>query len=226
MTKENSVFVISLIFLLTVFIAGCGEDPQEREIRNTLAQQVFETPEEEHVYVDSINGLRHHKNIWMVESPNSPLKKDEQDTFTDLDYYPVDLDFVFRARLHKYSDPEIITIGTTTGDFREAIRYGYIEFAIDDQDAHLHAYKFTRHQGTELEEYLFIPFKDATSGTETYQGGRYMDVTEEIPGVVLIDFNDAYNPYCVYNEIYSCPIPPKENHLQVAIRAGEKMYVQ
>ncbi len=226
MVKRNVVFVTGFILLLTFFVAGCGEDPHEREIRGAIAQPVFETPDEEQAYVDSINGLRYHKNIWMVENTNSPLKEDERDTFTGLDYYPVDTELVFRTRLYKYSDPEVITIGTTTGDFREAIRYGYFDFSIDGQEVRLHTYKFTRHKGTDLEKYLFIPFKDATSGTETYHGGRYLDVTEEIPGVVLIDFNDAYNPYCVYNEMYSCPIPPGENQIQVAIRAGERMYVQ
>lgn len=226
MAKHSSPLFIGILYFLTVIIAGCGEDPQEQNIRHALAQPVFETPEKEQAYVDSINGLRHHKNIWMVESPNSPLKNEERNTFSELNYYPVDTDFVFRTKLYTYDEPELITIGTTTGDFREAMRYGYIEFTVDGQSVRLYAYKFTAHKGTELDEYLFIPFKDMTSGTDTYSGGRYMDVTEEIPGVVLIDFNDAYNPYCVYNDMYSCPIPPEENHIQAAIRAGEKMYVQ
>lgn len=209
---------------LMLFIIGCYVDQQEQEIRRSLAQPVFATPDEQEAYVDSIDAIRYHKNEWMVESPDSPLKDDERVAFTGLQYFPVDTDLVFRAALHKYPIPEQFIIGTTTGQEREAIKYGYFEFEIDDQPARLYAYKFIAHKGTELEEYLFVPFKDATSGNETYGGGRYMDLTEETPGVVLVDFNDAYNPYCVYNEIYSCPIPPEENHLAVAIRGGEKDY--
>jgi len=216
----------SVLFIFILLIVGCSEDPEEQAIREALAQPVFETPEAEQAYIDSLNGIRQHKDEWMVDSRDSPLHLDERDSFHGLDYYPVNMEYVFRTRLHKYDDPEIITIGTTTGDYREAIRYGYIDFTIEGEDARLYAYKFTAHQGTELARYIFIPFKDATSGSETYSGGRYLDVEEEVTGVVLIDFNDAYNPYCVYNDIYSCPIPPRENHVDVAIRAGEKKYIQ
>lgn len=215
---------ISFSLSLMLFIIGCYVDQQEQEIRRALTQPVFATLENQESYVDSINAIRYHKNGWMAESPDSPLKEDERDGFTGLHYFPVDTDLVFRAELHKYPIPEQIIIGTTTGQEREAIKYGYFEFGIDNQHARLYAYKFTAHKGTELEDYLFVPFKDATSGNETYAGGRYMDLTEETSDLVLVDFNDAYNPYCVYNEIYSCPIPPEENHLTVSIRAGEKDY--
>lgn len=221
MVRYASIFFSVSLLLL---IIGCYVDQQEQEIRRALAKPVFASLEEQQAYVDSIDAMRYHKNEWMAESPDSPLKEDERDGFTELYYFPVDTELVFRAALHKYNIPEQIIIGTTTGQEREAKKYGYFEFEIDDQPARLYAYKFTAHKGTELEEYLFVPFKDATSGNETYGGGRYMDLTEETPGVVLVDFNDAYNPYCVYNEIYSCPIPPEENHLTVAIRGGEKDY--
>jgi uncharacterized protein len=225
MTQYISVFVIGAWVILIPLIVGCDADPQEQAIRQALARPVFETEEKLIAYVDSISGIRYFKNEWMKANPNSPLREEDRRTFNGLSYYPIDTDLVFRTRLQTFDDPEIIIMGTTTGDDREAVRYGYIEFTIDGERARLYAYKFTEHRGTELDRYIFIPFKDATSGTETYGGGRYMDVTEDIPRVVLIDFNDAYNPYCVYNDNYSCPIPPKENHLAVAIRAGEKDYV-
>jgi uncharacterized protein len=224
MMKYISIIITGMIFFVVPFLTGCAEDPQEKAIRDLLAKPVFATEEAQQVYIDSLNGVRHFKDEWLLGNSNSPIKEEDRATFTGLAYYPVDLEYVFRTRLYKYDDPQLLTIGTTTGSEREAIRYGYIDFTVDGREARLYAYKFTAHQGTDLEEYLFIPFKDATSGTETYGGGRYIDVTETIPGVVLIDFNDAYNPYCVYNEIYSCPIPPDENHLDVAIRAGEKNY--
>lgn len=225
MTRSIASIITGALLFAGLYVSGCGDDPQERAIREAIAKPVFENDEIAEAYVDSINGVRHFKNEWMIESSASPLPMKDRENFTGLDYYPVNIDFVFRTRLHIYDDPEIVMIGTTTGDYREAIRYGYIDFTVDGEHAQLHTYKFTAHSGTELEEYIFIPFKDATSGTETYAGGRYLDITEEHPGVVLIDFNDAYNPYCVYDERYSCPIPPRENHLTVAIRAGEKNYI-
>ncbi len=221
--KTTIVQTFSLLLIILI-ISGCGEDPQEQAIREKLDQPIFSTLAEEREYVDSLNGVRYYKDEWMLESNDSPLKDEVREDFTGLNYFPVDMNYVFRTRLHTFEDPEIITIGTTTGDNREAIRYGYIDFTINNEETRLYAYKFTAHRGTELEKYIFIPFKDATSGSQTYSGGRYMDVQEEIPGVVLIDFNDAYNPYCVYNEIYSCPIPPRENHVDVAIEAGEKKF--
>jgi hypothetical protein len=71
---------------------------------------------------------------------------------------------------------------------------------------------------------LFIPFRDATSGSETYAAGRYLELTENTTGIYDLDFNRAYNPYCAYREDYSCPLPPAENTLTVAIRAGEKTH--
>jgi len=73
-------------------------------------------------------------------------------------------------------------------------------------------------------ETLFIPFKDATSGKETYGAARYLEIEETEVGIFLVDFNKAYNPYCAYSEAYSCPFPPRENWLEVAIKAGEKKF--
>ncbi len=220
--KTPVAYSLTISLLVILFISGCSEDPKEQAIREKLETPIFSSLTEEQEYVDSLQGVRHFKDEWMLESRDSPLKEEDRERFSGLNYFPVDLQYVFRTRLHKYEDPEIITIGTTTGDDREAIRYGYIEFTIYEDTYRLHAYKFTAHQGTDLDQYIFIPFKDATSGSQTYSGGRYMDVQEEIPGVVVVDFNDAYNPYCVYNEAYSCPIPPRENHIDIAIEAGEK----
>jgi uncharacterized protein (DUF1684 family) len=80
----------------------------------------------------------------------------------------------------------------------------------------------------EYKNYLFIPFTDATSGTHTYEGGRYIDISipEITDNKIIIDFNKAYNPYCCYTPGYSCPIPPKENALTIAINAGEMKYTK
>jgi uncharacterized protein (DUF1684 family) len=102
------------------------------------------------------------------------------------------------------------------------LRYGYFDFKVGDQICKLQVYRLEDASGVGAS--LFIPFRDSTSGQETYAAGRYIDLKENTSGVYDLDFNRAYNPYCAYNSEFSCPIPPAENTLRVAIRAGEKKY--
>jgi uncharacterized protein (DUF1684 family) len=107
-------------------------------------------------------------------------------------------------------------------------RYGTLDFTIKNTSLTLTVYiSDASKQDTALDKYLFLPFTDLTSGTESYGGGRYIDllISTIKENKVTIDFNKAYNPYCVYAYGYNCPIPPRENHLSIAILAGEKMYV-
>lgn len=100
------------------------------------------------------------------------------------------------------------------------LRYGQFHFTVDGKECVLTAYQSADHP-----EHLFLPFKDATNGTETYGAGRYIDVSAQPDASVhyVIDFNLAYNPYCAYNPAYSCPVVPRENFLTVPIRAGERV---
>ena len=107
---------------------------------------------------------------------------------------------------------------TSTGDEQSYYRLGTVEFEVEGQPARLAVYKSAQH------DELFLPFRDATSGKETYGAGRYLEPVESSDGKLLVDFNLAYNPYCAYSEHYSCPLPPLENWLKVPIRAGEKGY--
>jgi len=113
-------------------------------------------------------------------------------------------------------------LGTNTGEIRRGLRYGYFDFQVGDQTCRLQVYRLEDASGVGAS--LFIPFRDSTSGQETYAAGRYIDLKENISGVYDLDFNRAYNPYCAYNSEFSCPIPPAENTLNVAIHAGEKKY--
>jgi uncharacterized protein (DUF1684 family) len=98
-------------------------------------------------------------------------------------------------------------------------RVGVLEFTLHGQPLRLSAFV----EVGQRDDRLFVPFTDLTSGKETYQAGRYLDISRSATGVYVVDFNLAYNPYCYYNPTYDCPYPPKENRLQVAIRAGEKI---
>jgi uncharacterized protein (DUF1684 family) len=113
---------------------------------------------------------------------------------------------------------EEFTIQTSTDDELTYYRIGTVEFEIGGEAATLAVYKSPHHDD------LFLPFRDATSGQETYGAGRYLEPVELGGGKLLVDFNLAYNPYCAYSEHYSCPLPPLENWLKLPIRAGEQDY--
>lgn len=152
----------------------------------------------------------------------SPLTAEQQADFRGLNYYKPNEALVFEleAELFDTSEPHI-EMETSTGAVRHYRRWGRVSFEVDGQPAALTIYS------DPFGEELFLPFKDKTNGRETYGAGRYLD--NHRPGLqrigergVALDFNFAYNPYCAYNANYSCPLPPRENWLAVAIRAGEK----
>lgn len=160
--------------------------------------------------------LQHH--------PHSPLTAEQRDTFTGLNYYEENPDLVLTVEVERFPEDEpLVEIGTNTGDTQRFRRWGRFTFTVDGEEAALTVY--SNPQGQEF----FLPFRDATSGTETYGAGRYLD--DHRPGLrqlsetqLVVDFNFAYNPYCAYNLAYSCPLPPRENWLKIPIRAGEKDY--
>ncbi len=173
---------------------------------------------------DPILQERTAKDAAFKSDSSSPLRPEDKAGFRGLAYYSLNPALRFSARLHRYASPEAVRLGTNTGEIRSGLRYGYFDFQVEGQECRLQVYRLddTSAGGG---AYLFIPFRDSTSGQETYAAGRYIDLKENTSGIYDLDFNRAYNPYCVYNSEYSCPIPPAENTLAVPIRAGEKNYV-
>ncbi len=156
------------------------------------------------------------------KAEDSPIPKEDRPGFKSLDYYPVDPSLRFTVRLQRYSGPKQVRLGTNTGEIRTGLRYGFFSFQIGNQKCRLQVYRLDDSPEDAL--YLFIPFRDSTSGSETYGSGRYIDLKENTSGIYDLNFNRAYNPYCAYNPAFSCPIPPDENSLGVAVRAGERKY--
>ena len=185
-----------------------------------MNQSVFSSPTEAQEQLASIIAIRKEKDEFFKGNEQSPLKVEDRAAFRSLKYYETSEEFIFRVTLQKFEDPETLKMGTSTGDFRDAVKYGYFDFTVRGKPQRLHIYRFTPDLGL----YLFVPFTDLTNRRETYGAGRYLDLEERQAGAYLLDFNLAYNPYCAYNENYSCPIPPKENRLDVAIEAGEKNF--
>jgi uncharacterized protein (DUF1684 family) len=144
---------------------------------------------------------------------HSPLTPEQKQNFDGLKYFSPDESLRFELMIEPFEEQDRITMQTSTGDLREFVRYGKISFEVDGDEAALTLYA--------NEHGFFLPFVDALAGKETYGAGRYLDPEVLEDGRVLLDFNLSYNPYCAYNDLYSCPIPPAENRLRVAIRAGE-----
>jgi uncharacterized protein (DUF1684 family) len=168
-------------------------------------------------YIDALEAQRAEKDAYFRHNPYSPLEPEDRQTFSGLQYYEPDLAFQYMLQLQP-ADPERITLQTNTGDEQTYNRIGTVKFEVDDEPAEAAMYQSTD------DDDLFLPFRDATSGKETYGAGRYLEPVDLGNGEVLVDFNLAYNPYCAYSPNYSCPLPPVENWLKVPIRAGEKKF--
>ncbi len=155
--------------------------------------------------------------------PQSPIPPGDFQKFKSLNYYPLDTAYRFELELHEHSEKETLKVMDSKNNERALIRWGEFRFKIGDEDCVLQAYK-----SIPMEERLFIPFRDVTSGEETYSAGRYMDLAPESnqtsDGKWIFDFNVAYNPWCAYSEMYACPFVLPENWLKVPILAGEKNY--
>jgi uncharacterized protein len=151
-----------------------------------------------------------------VFDPQSPRFK----LYKGLSYFPINLSYRFELPLKRYSKQQTIGIGSTRGNQRRAEIAGWIDFWVGATRCRLEATRLVE-PGTP-EDQVQIFFRDASSGKETYQLGRYVDLKKLKNGNYLLDFNLAYNPACAFSDYYNCPIPPKSNNLGIAIRAGER----
>ncbi|WP_276302505.1 DUF1684 domain-containing protein [Halorussus lipolyticus] len=187
---------------------------------------------------ETVRRQRAEKDDYFGDHPRSPIPDDERDEFEGLNYYPIDEDYRFALSLREHEDKERVTVSTSTEGEQEYVRWGEFRFEADGEDVTLQAYK-----SDPDEDRLWVPFRDETSGDETYGAGRYLDLEPadhriapdesddgerddegEDDAEWILDFNQAYNPTCAYSDRYECPLPPMENWLDVAIEAGEKTY--
>ena len=179
----------------------------------------------------SIEAFRRARNDLFKHHPQSAIEPEERDAFESLSYFEPDAAYRVRARLEPGRGDELII---DTGGADGVIRYrraARLVFELGGTPCSLTVLRLLQYAGG-----LFVPFKDATSGHETYGGGRYLfDTAKNTDGLalevttgspdVIVDFNFAYNPSCVYSPRWACPLAPPENTLSVAVRAGERMYV-
>lgn len=159
---------------------------------------------------------RTEKDGFFANHTQSPLTIEQKRIFKGLDYFPEVPELRLEVRVERTSDQTEVHIPTSTGEVQIYRRYGKFHFQVEGQDAELTI--FAAPHG------FFLPFVDSMAGKETYPAGRYLEPQPLGNDRFLVDFNQAYNPYCAYNDRWSCPLTPHENHLSVPIRAGEKNF--
>ena len=164
-------------------------------------------------------------NATYKDVTTSPLKPEDRKQFDGLDFFKFDSAYIVKATLKRTPDSKWFNMKTTTSRVSQERVFGIISFILKGKKYELQLYQNKDLKDKEgFEDYLFLPFLDATNGTETYGGGRYIDTKIPSGDVLIIDFNTAYNPYCAYNANYSCPIVPRANYLDIKIKAGVKQF--
>ncbi|WP_298551245.1 DUF1684 domain-containing protein [uncultured Algibacter sp.] len=159
------------------------------------------------------------------DASKSPLKYKDRKNFTSLDFFKFDSTYVVKANFKRTSNEKAFKMKTTTSRLPIYVKYGELTFNLKGK-----LYKLNIYQNQDLmqeeayKDYLFLPFLDETNGLESYGGGRYIDAIIPEADTIIIDFNKAYNPYCAYNDKYSCPIVPRKNYLKTRVEAGVKAF--
>lgn len=195
-----------LIILFTFLIASCNSQDKRPLTGETAYQRKL--------------------NAQFKDATTSPLKKKDLKNFKGLDFFPVDSSFIVTAKLTRTPDSPVFKLPRTGGDNADYRQFGILNFKLKGREFQLHLYQSIEEmRDPRYKDYLFLPFTDDTSGEESYGGGRYMNVFQsqiQSDDTIVLDFNNTYNPYCAYNEKYTCPIVPRKNYLDIAVKAGVK----
>ena len=188
------------VLLVAVALAACGAGPAPA--------------------APDVATWRAEKDRYMRESAESPVPAERRASFAPLPYYPIDPAYQVPAALTVAPGDDVLELPTSTGQRRKMRRIGTLNFTLQGRPLSLTAFVDA---GTQDVRRLFVPFGDLTNGTETYNGGRYLDLDRTATGIYDLDFNRAYHPFCVFNPAYDCPYPPRENRLAMPVRAGERL---
>lgn len=175
-----------------------------------------------------IKAFRDGRDHEFRDKKDSPLKEEDLLVFKGLNYYPEDKTYAVKAKFTRTADERYFQMPTSSGKMKMFIKYGVLKFKVAGKVRALAVYQMDPAALGKFPGYadlLFVPFKDATNRTETYGGGRYIDIKKPAGKQVTLDFNLAYNPNCAYGgDKWNCPVPPRENVLDIEIKAGEKRY--
>lgn len=194
---------IIILFVLG-FILGCNQDKQP---------------------VLGLTEFQKELNAFYKDASKSPLKKKDLKNFKGLDFYKFDSTYVVKAKFKRTPNEKPFKMKTTTDRLPNYVKFGIIEFQLEGKTHQLNIYQNLDILDDEgYEDYLFLPFLDNTNGEGSYAGGRYVEARIPEGNILVIDFNKAYNPYCSYNDKYSCPIVPRENYIDANVFAGVKAF--
>jgi len=202
--------------LIVLLFWSCGQGKKYHDQKKESIESVSAS-------LQAILDFQERKNEEFRNPETSPLPDRFRKDFQGLAFFPADTNYVVKAILQRTPDAQPFKMPSTTDESTWEVVYGLLRFELNGLHHELEVY-----QGLELmnregfKDYLFLPFLDLTNGEETYGGGRYIDL--RIPGsdTLIIDFNKAYNPYCVYNKKYSCPLVPRQNYMKTKVMAGVK----
>jgi uncharacterized protein len=220
-----ALLLMACVLALFLFPSSCARKPELPLLSAADSLEIVRENLAHRAEVDS----------FFRTDPGSPFRRDTSTEYHGIRWFPIDPRLCVSSELHRYADAETVVVKGTKGEDRRELRYGYFEFVLPDtngtpREVRLNVYKFTPYDGQRYLLYrdnLSVWFTDRTTSKETYGVGRYIDVGTELPDPhhrYLVDFNKAYNPYCAYSSMYSCAVPRKEDHLDLAIRAGELSY--
>ena len=180
---------------------------------------------QESIAIKDITTFQKELNLQYASQEESPLTEEDFKTFKSLEFFPIDTNYRVTAKLKYFKDSKPFNMNTTTDRIAVYKVFATATFEINDREYVLEIYQNQQLLlSVEYEDYLFLPFTDETNGESSYGGGRFIDLKVTDKETIIIDFNKSYNPYCAYSDRYSCPIPPKVNHLNVKIPVGVKAY--
>ena len=203
---KNKFFLLSVIAVIIAIIAYSFVGNEEVKSSQAIDNE----------YITSIKSLRTDKDSYLKKDTASPIEDKEK--FTGLKYFDINPAYKIAGKIDRVTSGQTINITMSGGEVEEYEAYGNVKFEIEGIKCVLKIFKTP-------EGNLFLPFKDLTSNKETYGSGRYLDfgIDDVKENQINIDFNRAYHPYCTYNQTFTCPVPPAENTLNVAVKAGEKL---
>lgn len=197
----------TLLSLVIIFSFSCREEKRYQDVNLTEYQRQV--------------------NNYFKDASVSPLKPKDLKNFQGLDFFEFDSIYVVKAKIEETKESLPFKMKTTTDIPADVRKYADLFFQISDKEFELSVYENLEYEGVEgFENYLFLPFLDETNENETYGGGRYLDLFLNGTDSIIIDFNKAYNPKCVYDENFSCPIVPRKNFLNTRIEAGVKNFIK
>lgn len=196
-----------LLSIVIIFSFSCREEKRYQDVNLTEYQRQV--------------------NNYFKDASVSPLKPKDLKNFQGLDFFEFDSIYVVKAKIEETKESLPFKMKTTTDIPADVRKYADLFFQITDKEFELSVYENLEYEGVEgYENYLFLPFLDETNENETYGGGRYLDLFLNGTDSIIIDFNKAYNPKCVYDENFSCPIVPRKNFLNTRIEAGVKNFIR